>query len=367
MIRVLHLLEEEYPQRLGGVERYFYFLFSNSTSNSSYQNISVTAKELGLQQPYGLIPQSIGYSKSVEEQIFTWIHSREINLIHVHHPAPYGLALIQKLASYYPVIIHWHDHFLLCQKTQLYPYQNEQCSGPQIVKCTNCLLPSRYTWKYIPTLLLMAIRHWRTMAIFRLCSTIVLPQKNLIKKVPRLFRGKCVIIPYESQALWEADLGLMPQSPITSKNSIGSWCVAGNINDHKGIQDLIQQLTESGFRGQLNIFGEGWNKMNNLPEFVKVRGKLLSKRQLEHCTHWIIPSKWQETGPLVAIEAYQLGLKIWARKGAVSHEFSQKYSISIYEDAKEIKENESVNKNNSTPDWDTLREAYTNLYKRVLN
>ena len=44
----------------------------------------------------------------------------------------------------------------------------------------------------------------------------------------------------------------------------------------------------------------------NLPPFVKIRGRLLSKKQLAACSHWIIPSIWEETGPLVAIEAYKM-------------------------------------------------------------
>lgn len=367
MIRILHLLEEEYPNRPGGVERYFYFLFNDSKSDKSHSNISVTAKQFGLQQPYSLRSQSIGYPKIIEERVLDWIHSQKIDLIHVHHPAPYGLALIQRLANYYPLIIHWHDHFLLCQKTQLYPYQNKRCSGPNTVKCASCLQASRYTWKFIPTMALLTIRFWRTAAIFRSCSTIILPQKSLMNKVPRSFRNKCVVIPYESHALWEADLGLVSQSSICRENFTGSWVVAGNVNEHKGIQDLINQLDQSRFSGQLNLFGEGWNEVDDLPKFVKLRGKLISKNQLKNCTHWIIPSKWEETGPLVAIEAYQLGLQIWAKKGAVSHEFSRKFEISIYEDAKEIQNNKPTATNIYTPQWNTLREKYTNLYNKIFN
>lgn len=365
MIRVLHLLEEEYPSRSGGVERYVHFLFGNSKTNCKIKNIFITAKQFGLNEPYGLRPQTIGYPSTIYRPIRNWIDAIQIDIIHVHHSAPFGLALLENLAESYPLIIHWHDHFILCQRTQLYPFMDKPCSGPAILKCSICLSNKKNRFKLLPLMPIMQIRSWRSKHILNLCSAIVIPQVSILDNIPKKFHNKCIQIPYESEAFWEADRVAFQRKSNSADNLKKFWAVIGGPSEHKGIKDLIRELENIQFQGKLSVFGEGWDHHTTLPDFVNLKGKLITHEQLTDCSHLIIPSKWQETGPLVAIEAHQMGLMIWARRGAISSEVAQKYSISIYDKAIDIKPSSNLKLNvKQLPDWTGLRDKYYALYSK---
>ena len=371
MIKVLHLVEQNYPENSGGVERYLYFLIKQAVANSpelNYQKIKFiqkSAKSLGIYQPYGISPQTIGYPFAVEQRLNKFIKINLIDVIHVHHPAPFGLNLLSKLAKKHPLILHWHDYFLLCQKTQLLNHQNQICSGPSVTKCTLCLQKKS---SFIKKILVPFSVQWRIINAYKLMeasAAIVLPQSNLYQKVPKIFRAKCVVIPYQSEPQWELDLNLIKNQKLATNLKTNSWCVLGGPSSHKGIFDLIDELKIINFTGELNIFGEGWSQNINLPPFVKIRGRLLSKKQLEACSHWIIPSIWEETGPLVAIEAYKMGLNIWARKGSITSDMSDIYNISFFKHARDIDDKTKRKRTTKTiPTWKSILRSYEVLYTK---
>ena len=373
MTRVLHLLEQEYPEKTGGVERYLYFLMRKISSSDPLKSVSQTIKHFqgtavtfGIRQPYGIKPQTLGHPVAVEQRINKWIRDNSIDVIHVHHTAPFGLNLLYKLAKKYPLIIHWHDYFMLCQRTQLLNYKNQLCAGPSVLKCSLCLQNKKTLGKKI---LMPFSVQWRMINSHKLmdaCSSIVIPQKLIRHKVPKVFRKKCVVIPYQSEAEWEADLGFDQELIITNSMSSNSWCIIGGPNSHKGISDFIYELQNTNFNGQLELFGEGWSHVRDLPDFVKIRGKLLSKKQLINCSHWIIPSKWLETGPLVAIEAHKMGLSIWARQGSISDHMANLYQISFFQNASDITERvKSFQKECKKPCWTSILNSYSSLYAKL--
>jgi len=373
MIKVLHLVEQNYPENSGGVERYLYFLFKEAENYSSeltknqIKYIKRSSKSFGIDQPYGIKPQTLGHSLITKKNVNEFITKNQIDLIHAHHSAPFGLSLLCKLAKQYPLILHWHDYFVLCQRTQLVNYQNQICSGPSITKCTICI---RNKKSFIKKLIIPLLIQWRIINAYRLlnaCAAIVIPQSNLCNKIPKRFRTKCVVIPYQSEPQWELDLGFVKnQKPYTALRT-DSWCVLGGPSSHKGILDLIDELKTIDFKGELNIFGDGWNNKMNLPSFAKIRGRLLSRKQLATCSHWIIPSKWQETGPLVAIEAHKMGLNIWARKGAITSDITELYNVSLFEHVSDI--NKQIKNNlirKTIPSWRSIIRSYELLYAKLI-
>ena len=372
MSRVLHLVEQQYPEKPGGVERYLYFLMKKASSHSSrvgQEKVSYfqrTAVTFGIHQPYGIKPQTLGHPFAIEQRVNKWIEDNSIDVIHVHHTAAFGLNLLQKLAKKRPLVLHWHDYFVLCQRTQLLTYRNKICTGPSMIKCSICLQNKKAFGKK----LLMPISvQWRMINAHKLmdaCAAIVIPQKTIGEKVPKIFRKKCVVIPYQSEAEWDVDLGLTKESKISNPLTANSWCVIGGPNSHKGISDFIDELKNINFSGRLEVFGEGWDQVNGLPKFVKIRGKLFSKKQLINCSHWIIPSKWLETGPLVAIEAHKMGLSVWARKGSISDYMANLYQVSVFEGVNDIfKGIKSYRKEGTKPSWTSILDSYTSLYTKL--
>ena len=372
MTRVLHLVQQAYPESPGGVERYLYFLMQKA-SNSSSESISNkiefiqrTSSSFGIHQPYGIKPQIMGHPFEIENRIKKFISNNSIDIIHVHHPAPFGLSLLYKLAEIYPLILHWHDYFILCQRTQLLDYQSQICSGPSLNKCTICIQNKK---KIIKKLLMPFSMQWRMINAYKLmqtCAAIVIPQSNISKAIPKNFRPKCIVIPYQSEPEWELDLNLAKNQKILTNLKTNSWCVLGGPSYHKGVFDLIDEMKTINFTGELNIFGEGWNNITKLPSFVRIRGRLLSNKQLDNCSHWIIPSKWKETGPLVAIEAYKIGLKIWARKGSISSHMANLCDVSIFDHARDI--NTQIKRNHSKedlPSWKSILRSYELLYTKL--
>ena len=373
MTKVLHLVEQTYPESSGGVERYLYFLMKYITENSSkplsnkINFIQKSAKSFGITPPYGFKAQTLGHPTAIEQRINTFITKNFIDVIHVHHHAAFGLNLLNKLAKKYPLVLHWHDHFLSCQKTQFLNHHSNLCSGPSVTKCSICNSNKKTLLK---KLLIPFAVQWRLINAYKLlhsCAAIVLPQSNLYQKVPKNFRSKCIVIPYQSEPQWELDLNLVTNQKYISDLETNSWCVLGGPSEHKGILDLIDELNSIKFKGELNIFGEGWSNTINLPSFAKIRGRLISKKQLANCSHWIIPSKWQETGPLVVIEGYKMGLNTWARKGSISADMSNLYNVNLFEHARDIKmEMKSNRLNQSTPSWESILRSYESLYTKFI-
>ena len=334
MIFVSQLLDQSWPQRIGGVERYVDHLFAGEFQEFKNFRFSTTTRHPSLfDTPYTLVdllsksrdralgPRGLGrglIQKNHGDRLDTAVY-------HIHQLLPYGLPNLIDLAGQFPTVITLHDYFLYCQKVHFFPHRSKQCDRPGVLKCSNCISKKMINPFYLPAFWL------RSHLVRRLLSqvkAIVLPNSELKNLIEPALASKIHVIPY---AIPE----LPPPSEAQSKKG---FVYLGTLGSHKGIFSLLNELKTLGFTGKIDIFGPKVQDGIVLPEFASFRGALTNYSQLETYQALILPSLWKETGPLVVLEALRAGLPVLARKGSLSETYSNSPSISFYESPQEILE-----------------------------
>ena len=361
MISILHLLEHSFDQRQGGVENFVSFL--TKTSTPGLEQFLVRKAKLG--GSYSLLQTLFGKknfrlsAKALEkglEILPSAPKDLRSSIFHIHQILPYGLKTLVQLSRQVPCVFTLHDYFPFCQKVHFYPYHGGPCSGASVLKCSSCVGGSIKSPFLIPFFL---TRNHHIQEYFQNVRALILPNDDLIEQVPCQFRSKTRVVPYS-----------VPSCEFEEVEKSDALVFLGSIRQHKGIFVLIKELEDSGFQGNLDIYGpvDQNLSLSNLPSFARYKGILKNRSELKRYKAMVLPSLWKETGPLVVLEALEEGIRGFARKGSLSSTYSQSKSIHFYSHASEIlsmNEDDEIETIKGLQSLQAVRERHREIYEEV--
>jgi glycosyltransferase involved in cell wall biosynthesis len=140
-----------------------------------------------------------------------------------------------------------------------------------------------------------------------------------------------------------------PQVEITSSGFSDFFLYAGVLEKHKGILDLLELFRNTKISSKLLIAGNG-SLRSHIAEYVRknclenriiflgwVEGSMLT-RLLSDATALVMPSKWEENNPLIALEALSVGTPvIGSNKGGLPEIINKVDTKLVFNQLNELK------------------------------
>lgn len=227
------------------------------------------------------------------------------DIIHHHNIAGFGPSIL-KFKPIEKKIYTAHDYWLVCQNSGLIKPEGSSCQGPE--GCFYC-----------------QIRHKRPYQLWRgskkvhksiaSINSIIAPSNYMEKCLTDLgIECKIVVIP---------NFVMKPVTPFIPIEKRTHILFVGVLNEHKGILDLLSNYSniykKNGIK--LHIVGTGplektiveYVSTNGMGDMIQLLGKLPNQElsyQYSTALAVIIPSKWPENNPMVALEALSHGTPV---------------------------------------------------------
>jgi glycosyltransferase involved in cell wall biosynthesis len=232
-------------------------------------------------------------------------------IVHVHSWLLYSL--LPLLPSQGTRLVVWvHDYGFICPKFTLV-YRGGVCAGPKYAKCVGC---AREQYGLLRSLALTsgltAMKHWRG----RVDRYVAVSQFTARASAGLLGRGNGameVITPFVSDEAFDAgDRGRPAFVP-----SEGDYLMfAGALSPHKGLDVLLEAWT--GLEPKIPLVLAGIRLPDTPRSFPD--GVILAEdvphedvlRAWGHCLAAVVPSRWPDPHPMVAIEAMAAGRPVIA-------------------------------------------------------
>ena len=343
-IRVLHLLEESWPNRLGGVECFV---------DSLHRDLGFASTVLDYR---AVFPKALSGTRSswkLLQSMASW-HEPDLpesDLVVFHQIIPWGIPWMLKLAQQRRCLFVVHDWFVQCQRVHLLN-EDGPCAGPGWIKCVRC-------WGRGKNLLLslgyQGVRqHYASMLAEAMPFAIT--QKSFFETVPEAIH----FLPY----------GVSPtRAQIFQrlyKNEGEDLVYLGSDTVHKGLKTLIAELEISEYvknGHHLHWFGDRTLLSDELPPWVRYHGPVLDALDGPNIKALILPSLWLETGPLVLLEALSVGLPVLAKRGSISSEYTGYSGVHLYDSLQSL---EDLLKMSRAQLWQTTSRVMPIKYDHVL-
>lgn len=336
------LLVNDYGFELGGAESYF-FEVGRHLKEAGHQVLLLSSnRERGGSSPK--VDRVIGHTGHLF-QLDSLFHPgnfrafRRIedefspDIIHLNN-INYTLSPSVLLSTRAPVVLTLHDYFGICTRDR------RLLNGDV---CTNSFLDQGCQGgcgSFNPC----SLEHLKRAIFRRACSKV----KTLIAPSTYLKTD------FENSGYTNIQHLPHPYPPVkANENARAGFLFAGRLEEQKGITELVDIFSRYCARGgkhNLTIVGSG-SKREDVQSEVKrcslsERVKLidwLSPPELQalYLTHLalIVPSKWPEVGPLVALEALSCGLPVVGRKiGAIPEVIVDRSSGLLYANDTELPE-----------------------------
>ena len=233
------------------------------------------------------------------------------NIVHAHSWMLYSLLPI--LPSEQTRLVVWvHDYGFICPKTT-FVYQGGVCAGPRYVKCVGC---AREQYGLLRSLALTTgltvMKPWRD----RVDRYVAVSQFTARASTGLIGRGKGpmeVITPFVSDEAFHADQGGRPAFVPPEGDYL---MFAGALGPHKGVDVLLKAW--AGLEPRIPLVLVGIRRPDtprNFPAGVILAEKVPHQdvlRAWSHCLAAVVPSRWPDPHPLVAIEAMAAGRPVVA-------------------------------------------------------
>lgn len=336
-MRILHIIHQYLPEKIGGTELYTQTLarhqmaqgdsvalFTPSQAVPANQRLPVVEAD-GLRiyrVPVGQRSATAvfrnNFRQPVLAQAFHDVLRREQpDLVHVQHlmGLPFSLADQIKQSSL-PLIITLHDYWYLCANAQLLTnFDGTVCAGPNWwLNCARCALARSghpQAFPLIPALApVFAVRHGRLQSILKQAAVLIAPTHFTasIYRQMGISAEKIQVIPHGIELPEQ-----LPPRPRQKELLIG---YVGGIAPQKGVHILIEavnQLTDQ--EVQLTVYGD----LTAFPDYAaQLRAQaahpgIILAGQLPPDQLWrnlvafdvlVVPTLWYETASLIVQEAF---------------------------------------------------------------
>lgn len=343
-MRILHLLHQYLPEKIGGTE-----LYTRTLAQAQVRQ----GHEVAIFTPASLPPRVGNLAPTVEEgvrvyraptgprsatQVFlSTFGQKELSrhfvhvvghetpdLIHIQHlmgvPASIG-PLMAKI----PTVVTLHDYWYLCANAQLLTnYDETVCGGPRgWVNCARCAIARAghpQALPLIPALVpLMAYRHLRLKPFLQKAQALIAPTAftGHIYAQMGLAPEQIHIVPHGLDLPAQLPARVLPRKGL-------HIAYIGGLSWQKGVHGLVtavNQLPTSGVK--LTIYGDTTafpDYVAHLKQLAQHPGIHLAGR-IPHAQLWqaladvdvvVVPSLWYETASLIVQEAFAMGVPVIA-------------------------------------------------------
>ena len=340
-MRVLHLVHQYLPDKLGGTELYtnwlaealerrghevsiFYRrqLQDEGLSHRTERNIQIWSAWSGEQGPTQRFLATISDKEMVAnfEQVLN--HSQP-DLVHVQHLMGHPAALIKRISERnIPFVITLHDFWWVCANAQLLTnYSQEVCGGPKMyLNCARCgLARAGYSqfWPILP--FVMIPLSWRNWSLRK-----ILDQANALITSTKFVRDWYKAIGVPSAKLVTLTPGVDTPAPVDQTPRLPAAPIRfgyiGGISVGKGIHLLLEAVNEIDAEYEVWIGGDE----SADPDYVSTLKALATERvqfvgKLDRPAVWemlaqidvlVVPSIWYETFVFVISEAFAAGVPV---------------------------------------------------------
>lgn len=357
-MRILHLIHQYLPEKVGGTELYTHTLARHQIQEGHSVAIFTPTRtplpetqspitDYGLQiTDYGLriyhIPvgersptavlRSNFHHPALSRAFAQVLEEEKPDVVHVQHlmGLPFGLAQQIRRAGI-PLVITLHDYWYVCANAQLLTnYDETVCAGPNYwLNCAHCALARvghGQAYPLIPFLApLFGWRHGRTQAILRHAAALIAPTHftaNTYRQLAAL-SGNIHVIPH----------GLELPAAMPAKTPHDGLHIAyiGGIAPQKGVHVLIEAVNQladyrspiTDYRSRLTIYGDP----TAFPDYTArlqqqaTHPGITFAGPLPHAQLWetlagidliVVPTLWYETASLIVQEAFAVGVPVVA-------------------------------------------------------
>lgn len=356
-MRILHILHQYLPDRVGGTELYTQTLARYQVEQGHQAAIFTPGVQDGpagrvtpaVEQGVTVYRAAAGRRNSRQIFIHTFIHNglqqafaqvlrqERPELIHVQHlmGLPTGLMAAVPEAGI-PYIVTLHDYWYICANAQLLTnYDHTICAGPHYyLNCAHCALARAGLTSLAPfrpaLAPLMAWRNRRLRPILANAHRLIAPTHFVRQTYAQLGvpAEKIIVIPHGI----DPPAHIPPVHPSDDPDSPFHVAYIGGLSWQKGVHILIEafnQLPAGDFR--LSIVGDPTafpDYAANLKKLAGPHPAIHFAGRLPHADLWtllatvdlvVVPSLWYETASLIIQEAFAAGAPVLASDiGALS-------------------------------------------------
>lgn len=346
-MKILHLLHQYLPEKIGGVELYTRTLARRQaaaghqvaifTPTVEAKNWPQPAVENGVhvyRLPLGprtstAVFQHTFHQPATLQAFQTLLEKTRPQIVHIQHLMGLPTTLINQLSTNnIPFIITLHDYWYLCANAQLITnYDNTICQGPdRFLNCAHCALAR--AGKPNLTLLkpavapIMALRNHRLKNALNQARQLIAPTQFVRDTYYQLGIDpqKIRVIPHGIQPPENG----RPRQPNTPGPHPLRLAYIGGLAPQKGVHILIEAVNKLDPNTiQLTIYGD----MTAFPDYVaqlqaqKHYSNIHFGGRLPHEELWntlaqqdlvVVPSLWYETASLIIQEAFAAGIPVIA-------------------------------------------------------
>ena len=344
-MKVLHLLHQYLPEKIGGTELYTrtlarrqvesgheVLIFAPSTQvknwpePASEDGVHVYRLSLGTRSATAVFQHTFR-QPDLDHAFQQLLERTRPDIVHVQHLMGLPTSLLNQLtAAAIPFVITLHDYWYICANAQLITnYDNTICPGPNWwLNCAHCALAR--AGKPNLTLLkpaiapLMGLRNHRLKNVLNQAAQLIAPTEFVRQTYSQLGiqPEKIQVIPHGIQR---------PESKLIPKNKTADSLhitYIGGLAPQKGIHTLIDAVNNlPSDKFNLAIYGD----MTAFPDYItnlqnQVRQPNIQfKGTLPHENLWdalaqsdivVVPSLWYETASLIVQEAFAAGVPVIA-------------------------------------------------------
>lgn len=345
-MRILHVVHQYLPEKVGGTELYTSTLAHHQVSSGHDVSIFYPSQQTGNQNPQtpgdedGVRIYGIPAGKRTSLQVFkdTFFNGRledtftavltqeQPDIIHIQHLMGLPLRLVHHInQAGIPYLVTLHDYWYLCANAQLLTnYDNTVCEGPNLwLNCAHCALARAGYNSAVPLIPAIApLFGYRERCLRR-----ILDGARLLV-APTQFTARI----YQKMGITETKIRVVPHGinvpdelpPYKGVDSNLHIAYIGGLSWQKGVHILIAAVNQLPIAGvKLSIIGD----TTAFPDYVAQL-----KQQAQHpgisfngriapAELWttlaqvdliVVPSLWYETASLIVQEAFAAGVPIVA-------------------------------------------------------
>ena len=346
-MRILHIVHQYLPEKVGGTELYTRTLAQQQAEQGHTVAIFTPAAqeppdeypaiEAGVQVYRVMVgqrnPTAVFHNTFRQPQLdaaltAVIVHSPP-DIVHIQHMMGLPFSLVAQIrAANIPYIITLHDYWHVCANAQLITnYSDEICDGPnKYLNCARCALARAGHGNALPLVPpltpLFALRNGRLRQILQGARTIITP--TAFTREIHIQQGvsaeKMQVVPHG------IELPTTPSSMPPRKSGGDGLRVGyvGGISWQKGVHVLITAVNQLPSAVNLTIIGD----MDAFPNYADnlrgmARPDITFTGRIPHAELWqmladfdlvVVPTLWYETASLIVQEAFAAGVPVVASR-----------------------------------------------------
>jgi len=340
-MRILHIVHQYLPEKVGGTELYTRTLAQQQVEQGHAVAIFTPASDAPAAYPAieaGVQVYRVMVGQRSPTAVFrNTFHQPQLNaaltaviaqfapdIVHIQHLMGLPFSLVAQLrAANIPYLITLHDYWHVCANAQLLTnYSDTICAGPTYFNCARCALARAGHGNALPLVPplapLFAVRNGRLRQILQNANAIITPTAFTrdIHVQQGVAADNIHVVPH--------GIELPPtESAIPSGGDGLRVGYVGGISQQKGVHVLIAAVNQHP-QIKLTIIGD----LYAFPDYVNelrgmAGGNVTFAGRIPHAELWqmladfdliVVPTLWYETASLIVQEAFAAGVPVVASR-----------------------------------------------------